>query len=179
MTGAPVHSIPRATGQFATLRWLLIPAIALHNFEEWLTFPIYGETGAVIAAKLGIPRPETSWPALQFGLVLVTVLPALAIIFGARRNERWGDWLVCATGSIFLANVFLPHLPAALIVGGYTPGLLTALLVNLPLVSLLLMAADREGRLSRLQIFLAIVVGVILLPLALFSVLAIGQRLFP
>lgn len=179
MTGGPVRAVPTTIGQFATLRWLLIPVIALHNFEEWLTFPIYGETGAVVAAKLGISRPETSWPALQFGLVLVTVLPALAIIFSARQNDRWGEWLVCATGSIFLANVFLPHLPAALIVGGYTPGLLTALLVNLPFVSLLLMAADREVRLSRPQIFLAIAVGFILLPLALFSVLSIGQRLFP
>ncbi len=43
-----------------------------------------------------------------------------------------------------LANVFIPHIPATLAFGEYTPGVVTAVLVNLPVMSLLLFKAVRE-----------------------------------
>ena len=43
-------------------------------------------------------------------------------------------WLaVKLTASVLLANVFIPHVPAAIALGGYAPGVITAVAVNLPL----------------------------------------------
>jgi hypothetical protein len=47
-----------------------------------------------------------------------------------------------------LANVFLPHIPISIAVHGYTPGLVTAVVLNLPLLSLLLRQALRERYVS-------------------------------
>ena len=43
-----------------------------------------------------------------------------------------------------LVNVFVPHLPAALWFRSYAPGVVTAVLVNLPLMSYLAVRALRE-----------------------------------
>lgn len=162
---------------FETLRWLLIPVIALHNFEEWLTFPIYGGPGGRISANLGIERPEMAWPVVQMGLILVTVLPALVIGFAARWGTGLGDWIICTTGCIFLANVFLPHIPAAILARGYSPGLITAVAVNLPFVLLLLKAVVGEGRLTRGQTLVAVAAGTLMLPAGLWSALFVASAI--
>lgn len=43
-----------------------------------------------------------------------------------------------------LVNVFVPHVPASILFRGYTPGVVTAVLVNLPLMSALIVVALRE-----------------------------------
>lgn len=43
-----------------------------------------------------------------------------------------------------LLNVLLPHIPATLVFREYTPGVVTAVLINLPVMSILLFKAVRE-----------------------------------
>ena len=165
---------------FRKMSLLLIAVIAAHNFEEWLTFPHFGEIMSLVAAKIGIQSsaPPPPWPVTQMALLLVTVIPALTILWASsRRASAVKSWAICWTASVFLANVFVPHIPASLILGGYSPGVLTAVLVNLPFCTLLLMKARSEGLLSGLQITIAVITGLVSLPVALITVFAIARAL--
>jgi hypothetical protein len=44
-----------------------------------------------------------------------------------------------------LANVVVPHVPAAIVFHGYAPGVVTAVLINLPVMSILVIRMLREG----------------------------------
>ena len=154
---------------------LLILAIAAHNFEEWLTFPYYGELSAVLGKRLGFETSPKPWPIVQGGLVFVTVVPTVLLIFARQTSKAWGAWVICWIASIFLANVFIPHIPAMVLIYGYAPGGITALFVNLPLTILVLLKAKREQLLTRRQVRVAMVTGVMSLPLSIGVAFAIGR----
>lgn len=148
---------------FRSLRWALIPIIAAHNFEEWLTFPIYG----------GVDAP---WPAVQLALILVTIGPALVVLWaaiGAPTARK--DFAILWIAGIFAANALLQHIPAAVIARGYSPGLITALAVNLPVAFLLYGSAIREGAATPRSAALALGVGAITLPLAILGALSLAN----
>jgi hypothetical protein len=154
--------------RFDVLRWVLVPAIALHNFEEWLTFRDYRGMSAPLSQLLGMKATQPDWPATQFALMLVTLLPAAMIIScSIGRQSARKDWAICWISGIFFANIFVPHIPATIAAGGYSPGIVTAILVNLPLSLLIFRAVRREGRLSVAQLTLAMVAGLTTLPLAI------------
>jgi hypothetical protein len=160
---------------YRTLRWLLALVAALHNFEEWLTFPIFGEVGGRFASRLDVRVTELPWEAIQLGLLIVTLAPALVVLWASTGRERWvKNFLVLMVAGIFLANVFAPHVPAALLAGGYSPGVATAVAVNLPFCILLFRAAIKERVLPRNAVFLAGGLGAFSLPLIVTGVLALS-----
>lgn len=168
----------RCWTSYATLRWALIPVIAAHNFEEWLTFPVYGEAASVLASRLGVEFAAPAWGTLQAALILVTVIPALIVVWASTgRQHRTKDLVLCAVASIFLVNVFVPHLPAAIAIGGYTPGLLTAVGINLWFVPSLLMAAVREQVLPAKVVWRAVAIGALALPVGIIGTLAVSSIL--
>lgn len=72
-----------------------------------------------------------------------------------------------------LLNVFVPHVAAAIMFRGYAPGLVTALLVNLPVMALLSWRAVRVRYVSGWKaVAYAIVVpmGIVALSPVLFAV---------
>ncbi len=174
MDGAAGHN----RTHYAVLRWALIPVIVAHNFEEWLTFPHYGNTAHALASRAGIKFDAPSWETVQLALILVTVVPTLIVVWASTgRQQWWKDFAVCAVASVFLANVFVPHLPAAFAAGGYAPGLVTAVAINLPFVLLLLTTAARERVLPMKLVRRAVVVGAITLPVSIFTTLALSSVL--
>lgn len=82
--------------------------------------------------------------------------------------------MVCGLGGVFLANVFLPHIPAAILAGGYSPGVLTAALVNLPFFPILFRQGVLEGRLTARQAFASALIGAASLPLCIAGALALS-----
>ena len=161
--------------KYRTLRWLLIPVIAAHNFEEWLTIPFYGEVAGAMAGRSTQPP---SWTEMQIALLLVTIMPALIMIWAVLGRQRlWKELLVCSVTGIYFANVFLPHIPAAIVTGGYTPGLLTATLVNLPFCLYLWRQAIREGILSFNQVLLTALAGAIVLIPSIVSIMMLAKLL--
>jgi len=164
--------------QYKTLRWWLIPVIAAHNFEEWLTFPVYGETGQIIASHLGIPFQPLPWPVMQLALILVTIIPALVIIWASiGRQNRWKNGAIYFIAGIFFANVFLPHIPAAILAHGYSPGILTAVFVTFPFCLVLGWLVVRENVLPlRHVLFLSMSSAVLLIP-SIIGVLALSKGL--
>ena len=158
------------------MRWLLAPVAALHNFEEWLTFPAYGEVGRNLASRVNVRVPELPWEAIQLGLIIVTVAPAIVVVWASTGRERpLKDFLVLIVAGIFLTNVFVPHVPAAVLAGGYSPGVATAVAVNLPFCVLLFRAAFRAGVLPHRAVLAAGALGVVSLPFIVTGVLALSR----
>lgn len=161
---------------YRTLRWLLIPVIAIHNFEEWLTFPSYGEVAGAMAARFGVSPEMPSWEAMQLALIIVTLVPALIVVWASvGRQHQWKDFAVCGLAGIFFANVFMPHIPAAIGAHGYSPGLITAVAINLPFCLLLWRSAIGQDILSARQVLIAAFVGAALLLPSLVGVLALSK----
>jgi hypothetical protein len=117
--------------------------MTLHNAEEALFFPrMLPQVVARLPASLAgaLPTAEQMHVALAVG----TVVPWLVWLLGVRRREtRLGVRLLLLLQFLMLINVGW-HAAAAVVLGGYTPGLATALAFNLPFSIYLLRRAMRE-----------------------------------
>ncbi len=113
---------------------LLAAAFAGHNLEEGLSYPAMRGDIAAKAHALGLPWWSPGAIASSAALMTLTVAGLAAMLWAARGSPTGAKrTVVRALAWVMLANVMLPHVPAAFVLGGYTPGLVTALAVNLPL----------------------------------------------
>jgi hypothetical protein len=160
---------------FSTCRLLLAVAIMLHNAEEALMAPRFGgisrlglklaEMGLAVTPPLG---------ALRFGLVVATIVPAAIILIAMRAGRSvLLDSLVCLISTLYLANAFLPHLAEFFVYHAYGPGLVSAVLINIPLCSWLLRQAVHEGRLSARRVWMIVGGGVVLTPMLIAAILIV------
>ncbi len=158
------REMPYLPAGYTRLRWLFVLVVALHNFEEWLTFPHMGETAVIAARRLGFVLQTPPWSALQVGLAVATLVPAAAVVFAAAgRPSRRKEMVVAFFVSIFFVNVFLPHVAAAVLIRGYAPGLATALFVNLPFALFYYRAALAAGVLTRRSLTVTIALAAVAL----------------
>lgn len=86
-------------------------------------------------------HPGTSF--IRMALLLATLAA-----FAVKGRESIWTHLYFGGAATMLINVFVPHLPATLLFRHYTPGVVTAVLINLPLNTLLLYKAVRERRVT-------------------------------
>jgi hypothetical protein len=136
--------MPRAargllTMSFERLQWLFPIAVTLHNSEEAICFPAWW-------TRHVREVPVHPNPALfRFALALLTAAAFLVTFFG-RQKGRESLWAYLTFGYIvaMLVNVFIPHIPASVVFRSYTPGVVTAVLINLPVMSWLAILALRD-----------------------------------
>ncbi len=123
---------------------VVIPfAVLVHNGEEWVYMPAWMQRHAdrlpwVVTAK-----------QIHFGLIVLTIA-AFAVTWLSARRGKQSLWAYLFFGCIIamLVNVFVPHVPASILFWGYTAGVIAAVLVNLPVMSGLAIAAARAGWVS-------------------------------
>jgi hypothetical protein len=133
---------------FEKLQWLFPIAVALHNGEESMTMPAW------VAQHAGqLPLPQLVHPpsaGVIRAALLVLTLAAFVVTYLSARKGKQSVWAYLLFGGIvaMLVNVLVPHVPATLVFHGYTPGTVTAVLINLPLMSWLAVRAVREGWVS-------------------------------
>jgi hypothetical protein len=155
------------------LVWGVPAAVLVHNVEEALTMARYAPS--VLALVAG----PTRWliPILDYMyvvLAVVTAIPiALALLARGRASSSWGTYGLLLVAAVVLVNVVW-HLVAAATLGGYAPGLLTAVAVNLPVMVAALRWARREGWLSKGALGLYLAVGFMLHGAGLLAVLALA-----
>jgi hypothetical protein len=130
--------------------WLVPALTAVHNTEEAATFPRY--------LPLVLERLPEAWRSIAGPISLGQLWAALAIVtlipfaLGAWAALRPADvapvWLLLLIQATLLLNVVW-HVGAALFLfQGYAPGLVTAVLLNLPLSIYLMHRAARENWVS-------------------------------
>jgi hypothetical protein len=113
---------------------MLAAALTAHDLEEaWA----YSRLRPALREILPFAPPaEAAWAALA-EVTVVGVGLALWAGRGPASAAKMG-WLR-AIALILLVNVLIPHVPAAVVLGGYAPGVATAVALNLPLGLLALM----------------------------------------
>jgi hypothetical protein len=161
--------------RYATLQRSVAVAVTLHNAEEWLTFPRYGDIGADFLRRIGIAVATPPWSATQIALGLATIIPGGIALYGAsREGSRFWTFAVLFVQLQLGVNVFLPHVPAAFFLRGYAPGLLTALAINLPLSIVLARRSVTEARLSPRAVLACAAAAVVAMPLAIAGLVTAG-----
>lgn len=126
---------------------LLLAAVCAHNAEEALTYAaIRPGVEALVASVTGgaadLPAPSTFY--LMLAVVTLAAVASLCLADRLPPQRRALPRIVIA--GILLANVAIPHVPAAILLGGYAPGVITAVLVNLPLGVVILGRELARGR---------------------------------
>ncbi|MDQ6788619.1 MAG: HXXEE domain-containing protein [Acidobacteriota bacterium] len=153
--------------------YFLLPFVfSFHNFEEVLGMEAWSK-------KLPLPiHPVVTTKQFAVGAVLITVIGFL-ITFSKSffKSKKSYNFLMTAFAGMIFLNVFLPHLLATIVFGGYAPGVVTALLINLPLTLYISLVNIKSGNLTLKQTISFILYGGLVgVPLA-FLLLKIGEIL--
>jgi thiamine transporter ThiT len=124
---------------FRKMQWLFPVVVALHNGEEAFFMPKW------VAAHRGQlllhPRAGVILPGL---LVVALAAVAISILSFRRGKESVWTYLLFGCAATMLVNVFVPHVPATLAFREYTPGVVTAVLINLPFMSVFMVTAVHD-----------------------------------
>lgn len=103
---------------FGKLQWLFPLAVTLHSAEEAIWMPPWD---ARHAAELPVHPPEAL--EIRLALVVLTLAAFVVTFWSARRgSQSIGAYLTFGYIVAMLANVFVPHVPAAILFRGYAPG---------------------------------------------------------
>lgn len=142
---------------------LFILAFFLHNAEEaiWLV--------RKSAQPSKIKRqPKPTQDQFLFAVLFVTALAVLITAFYLFYPDQWFlKYAYFGYVGAMILNVFLVHLPSTILERRYSPGLMTGLLVLVPVNGLLIMRAFQFGLLSVPGLLGATVVMAVLLLLAI------------
>jgi hypothetical protein len=129
---------------FQNLLWFFPIVITLHNAEEAIWFPDWTKR-----ADRWRWRTPVAPGVFRFAVVVFTIL-AFAVTWLSARSGKQTVWTYLAFGYMVgvLANALIPHIALTLAMRRYMPGVATAVVLNLPVLSLLVVAAIREGYVS-------------------------------
>lgn len=139
--------------------WYLVTALAfaLHNGEEALgatrMFQVLQTSGPayVRAFYVGIDPSQ-----LRMNLLALTLIGLVLAVLAARvPSSPTLTYLMLVFVAVIGLNA-LAHLALALMLGGYMPGLLTAIVVNLPVAALVATQAWRERWVPRWSLGLVV-----------------------
>jgi hypothetical protein len=127
---------------FQNLEWLFPIVTTLHNAEEAIWLPAW-------AKRTGFWRTPVSPGVFRFAAAVLTIL-AFAVTWLSVETGKQSAWTYLAFGCmvVMLANVPVPHLALTVARRSYMPGVVTAVGLNLPVLSLLVTKALREGYVS-------------------------------
>jgi len=133
----------------AGLLWPFAPAYAIHVAEEW--FAGFPDWAARIAGR---PIPGTAFIAIN----AVAMVLLLAAIRAATRDERQG-WMAVGIATIVLVNT-AAHAVGAVMTQSYAPGLISAVVLYVPLGSLTMARAFDQA--PRAQLARGVIAGLLI-----------------
>ncbi len=114
-----------------------MPGWAVRHASELSALPF--PQARVIAAH----PPSTM--TIRLALLLLTIAAFAVTWLSARHGKQsLSAYLLFGGITAMLANVFVPHLPATLLFHSYTPGVATAVFINLPVMGWLALRAVRD-----------------------------------
>jgi hypothetical protein len=157
------------------LLWLVPIFITIHNLEEALLMPAFLQT-----RNLSVPNflrsllPPITYRQFLISLLVVTAIPYLiAWLANWERENHRGVYLLLGLQVVMLFNV-LAHVMMAAAMGGYAPGVITALVINLPFSFYLLRRAAKEKWVSPRGMVLLFPIGLIIHALGLPGIIILS-----
>jgi hypothetical protein len=141
------------------LLWLVPILLTIHNLEEAVVMPAFIEKrNASVPGSMREIIPPVTYKQFLIALVIITVLPYLVALFWLSRG--WAIYLLVGFQVVMLINVFA-HTLMAMFLRGYAPGLITALLINLPFSFYLLRRALKEKWMSKRAVLWMFPIGLL------------------
>jgi len=143
------------TGKLSSRHLLtaLIAGFLLHNAEE--TFAMYYQP---VQSQFAFVKPM-DFRQFLFAVSLLSFAGIMAFAFAMLTKNRNTALLIStALASVILFNVFVPHVFVAIYTLHYTPGIITATLLNLP-VSLMLLKKNRPCYPNPRQLLRQVLIG--------------------
>lgn len=127
---------------YRNLLWLFPIVVTLHNAEEAIWLPGWSKRAVLWHSRV---TPGV----FRFAVAVLTVL-AFAVTWLSAESGKQSVWTYLAFGCMAatLANVLIPHIALTVALRSYLPGVATAVALNLPVLSLLVVLAIREGYVS-------------------------------
>jgi hypothetical protein len=127
---------------------LIGATLVLHTIEEFFMFPTYLWSSSRLQRWLPTPGLLQNPHDLRLALVFATLLPLAVIGWAILRPSK-----ALLISALFLECILLVnadwHVLAALVRGGYAPGVITAVLINLPFGVYVLRRAVKEKWIGR------------------------------
>ena len=151
---------------------MLLPyAFLIHNVEEGI-----GMKYSQLNHEMGFYPIALN--KFIYGLVLVSVIGFIVTRRSIYRSrEAYLNIIACFSG-LLLVNVFIPHLILSIYLWKYTPGLLSALFINLPLSIASLLFVKRALALSSMALLKRIFTGTLIGALVAFLCLFLANLIF-
>lgn len=115
------------------LFWLFPIAFAFHNLEEALWFPTFSKS----AGKFHKPVNTFEFVFAVITLTLLSII--ITFLFLMNGKQSFACYMYFAFNFGMLINVFFPHLAATIILRKYCPGLLTGILLLVPVTVYILL----------------------------------------
>jgi hypothetical protein len=127
---------------FGNLQWLFPIVVTLHNAEEALWLPAWSKRTGSRFAPVG-------QRVFLFAVTVLTVL-AFGVTWLSAESGKQTVWAYLTFGCmvVTLVNVLIPHVAVSVAQRSYMPGVATAVTLNLPVLSLLVVMALRDGYVS-------------------------------
>ncbi len=145
------------------LLWLFVPAYVVHVAEEW-----FGGFPQWIGTIVGQPLPATAFFVVN-GIALVLAIVGIRAAIG---SDRYG-WIAVAIATIVLVNT-LAHAAGAALTGTYSPGLISAVVLYIPLGSLAMIRAVDQA--PRQQLTLGFAAGLVLHAIVFIVAFTVATR---
>lgn len=157
------------TSDLDLLIFVLPFAFMLHNLEE-----IFGMEKWTKSIPRIIHSPVTT---RQFAIAvgLFTLLGFVLIFSENFLSEKYFLMVVTGFAGMLFLNVFFPHLMATLYFKKYAPGVITGLLINLPLTALILYTIYHSQMLTPKAIILSCFIGGVTGVALAFTFLRVGK----
>ncbi|AZV43393.1 hypothetical protein BAOM_2784 [Peribacillus asahii] len=148
-------------------------AITLHNLEEALWLPQWSQQPSKF-------QRAVSTNEFHFAVLVITSLAYLsAFSYFYFPESILVKWVFIGFLGSMILNAIFPHLLATIVMKKYAPGLLTGVLLNIPINSLILYRMFMDELISLKEtVFSTIIVGPILI-LVIPLLFRIGKRIFP
>ncbi len=146
---------------FKRIIWILAVCETLHNLEEAIWLPGWSRTA-------GIWHPSVGAFEFRFAVIVITLIFYGLIYYFSVSKSGFSNYIISAVLGVILANVFIPHLFAAILTGRYAPGVITGVLLNIPVTLYLLRRGLKEGFFTIKTIIISMAAGTaVALPLLL------------
>ncbi len=149
---------------------LFLLGFSLHNIEEALWLPTWSK-------QAGVFHKEVSDNEFRFAVIVVTIIGYLVTFqyFLFAEQYPFSKLLYLSFVLMMVLNVIFPHLLSTIITKKYAPGLLTGLLLNMPIGLYLIITNTEKDRILSLCLS-TIVLSIILLTIIRIS-FNIGKKI--
>ena len=152
------------------LKLIFLLGFTIHNIEESVWLPEW----SLHAKKFHEPVERNQF---IFAVIVVTIIGYLVTVAEIVDNTPGSVFTYIYLGFIGMMglNTILPHLSATIILKKYAPGLITALLLNLPL-SIIIIARYIEAGINVYYLITAIIVVTLIILSLLKPLFKLGDK---